>query len=353
MVATNDIRREVEAAARQGVPGQGVLRSIDPLGTNRGSYSGGQRFRLTFDSGEVEAYLKIHRRRGRGFEDDCLAWAEEEFELLSGLHEAAPSAPPLDVVKPLVLIPSLPGILLERHPGVTLNSLLKGGRLGLGRGLPAEELCRIYRLVGEGLRQLHGLLGPGTPLLTKLGEFGILEIDCDKVLQDTERMLNRVLDHCRADHRAAVESGYRYARRAFLDAVERPYPRHGTHGDFTPVNMFVHDGRPTFFDFVNFHLGHPLEDVGRFLSYTRFLRKDPFSKVGREVGPLCEAFMEGYGLRDWRANPVLVLFFQRSMFRTLSGGLRFQSWPWPLSTVYVQAMRRALDNWIAEGMALP
>jgi len=353
MGASDDIRRQVELATRQGVPGYGVSLAVDPVGANRGSYSRGQRFRLTFDSGIVEAYLKIHCRRGRGFEQDCLLWAEEEFRLLSGLHEMAPSSAPLAVVKPLVLIPSLPGILLERHPGVTLNSLLQRGRLGLGSGLAAEELRGIYRLAGESLRQLHGLLAEGTPLRMKLERFEILEPGLDSVLAETEGMLDHVLDNCRADHRAVVESAYRYARRAFLDAVERPFPRVGLHGDFTPVNMFVHQGRLTFFDFVNFHLGHPLEDVGRFLSYTRFLRKDPLSPAGREVRPLCEAFMEGYGLEGWRSNPVLLLFFQWAMFRTLSGGLRFQSWPWPLSTLYVGAMRRALDGWIAEGMGLP
>lgn len=347
------LRQTVEAAARAGVAGPGTLVAVESADARPGTQSQGHSFLLRFERGTLDTYLKIHRRRGRGFEQDCLAWAEEEFRLLSALHALAPGSPPLAVVRPLVLIPTLPGILFERHPGVTLNELLTRGRLGLGSSFPADELRQIYRLVGGSLRQLHGLLAAGTPLRADLDAFEMVETGLEQKLEETERMLNRVLDHCRAEHRAVVESTYRYARRAFLAAVERPYPRAGVHGDFTPVNIFVHEGRPTLFDFVNFHLGHPFEDVGRFLSYTRFLRKDPLSAAGHEVGPLCEAFMDGYGLQGWRSDPVLLFFFQSSMFRTLSGGLRYQSRPWPLSMLYTRAMRRALDAWIAEGMGLP
>lgn len=349
----DQLRKTVEAAVLASVPGPGALVAVEPAGARPGSQSHGQSFQIRFEGGTLDAYLKIHRRRGRGFEQECVAWAEEEFRLLTALHALAPASPPLAVVRPLVLIPTLPGILLERHRGVTLNELLKQGRLGLGSSYPADETRRIYQLVGASLRRLHGLLAAGTPLRAELEAFEMVETGLDRKLEQTERMLDRVLDHCRAEHRAVVESKYRYARRSFLDAVERPYPRAGVHGDFTPVNIFVDGGRPTLFDFVNFHLGHPFEDVGRFLSYTRFLRKDPLSAAGQEVGPLCEAFMDGYGLPGWRSNTVLQFFFQSSMFRTLSGGLRYQSRPWPLSMLYTRAMRRALDGWIAEGMGLP
>ncbi len=351
MGSEEHLRETVEAAVRAEVAGPGALLAVEPASVRPGSQSRGQSFVLRFEGGTLEAYLKIHRRRGRGFEQECVAWAEEEFRLLSALHSLA--APPLAVVRPLALIPTLPGILFERHPGVTLNELLKQGRLGFGSGFPASELRQIYRLAGSSLAQLHGLLAAGTPLRSRLDAYEMVEIGLEEKLEETEKMLNRVLDHCRAAHRAVVESKYRYARRAFLDAVERPYPQAGVHGDFTPVNMFVHEGRPALFDFVNFHLGHPFEDVSRFLSYTRFLRKDPLSAASQEVGPLCEAFMEGYALPGWQSDPVLLFFFLSSMFRTLSGGLRYQSRPWPLSIVYTRAMRRALDDWIAEGMGLP
>jgi aminoglycoside phosphotransferase (APT) family kinase protein len=211
----------------------------------------------------------------------------------------------------------------------------------------------LFSEAGRHLRAFHEMTGPegsGRPLVERLEP---IEQPLDAVIESTDQMAARMARLCRPRLAPALLDLHVHAKRAFQERVTDRYPRNGVHGDFTPVNVFVDSGKTTLFDFVNFHLGHPYEDLGRFLAYTLFLRKNPLLFRSVDVSALCSAFLDGYGLTDRVSDPELVFFFQRSLFRTIGGGLRFQERSWPLNMVYARAMRRVLDSWISAGGGLP
>jgi hypothetical protein len=321
------VRRGVEAAARSELTDHGALNGVEIVGSSRLFYSTGCRLRLRFEQGPLDVYVKIYRRSGKGFEEECVGWAREEFLLL-------------------------PGVAFEYHPGRPLNELLRR-RLGFG-GRSVAEIASLFRGVGESLRQFHDLTRPGGAGRAHVEWLRPVEWGLDRVLASTDEMAERAASLCRRGIRGILERQYADARSAFRNAVGDDYPRWGLHGDFTPVNVFVHEGHLTLFDFVNFALGHPYEDLSRFLAYTAFLRKDPLSFSSGEVSALCQAFLDGYGIgNEERGGPELVFFFQRSLFRTLGGGIRFQTRSWPLSALYAASMRRVLESRVAAGGGLP
>jgi len=346
------VRRGVETAARSELANRGALSDVEVVGSSRLFYSTGCRLRLRFENGLLDVYVKIYRRSGKGFEEECVGWAREEFLLLQGVSEFARRLGGPPVVRPLLLLPEVPGVAFEYHPGRPLNELLRR-RLGFG-GRSIQELASLFRGVGEGLRQFHDLTRPGGAGRAHVEWLRPVEWGLDRVLTSTDEMGERAASLCRRSVRAPLERQYAAVRGAFRSAVADDYPRWGLHGDFTPVNVFVHDGDLTLFDFVNFALGHPYEDLSRFLAYIAFLPKDPLSFRAGEVSELCRAFLDGYGIGDdERQGPELAFFFQRSLFRTLGGGIRFQTRPWPLSALYAASMRRVLESRIAAGGGLP
>jgi len=346
------VRRGVEAAARSELTDHGALNGVEIVGSSRLFYSTGCLLRLRFEQGPLDVYVKIYRRSGKGFEEECVGWAREEFLLLQGVSRLARQVGGPPVVRPLLLLPEVPGVAFEYHPGRPLNELLRR-RLGFG-GRSVAEIASLFRGVGRGLRQFHDLTRPGGAGRAHVEGLAPVEWGLDRVLASTDEMAERAASLCRRSVRGTLERQYADTRSAFCSAVGEDYPRWGLHGDFTPVNVFVHDGDLTLFDFVNFALGHPYEDLSRFLAYTAFLRKDPLSFSSGEVSELCRAFLDGYGIaNDERQGPELAFFFQRSLFRTLGGGIRFQTRSWPLSAIYAASMRRVLESRVAAGGGLP
>jgi len=349
----DEIRSHVEAQVRRHLIGFGPLRAVTALHSKKRVYSSVMRFRLCFESQELDACVKIHRRSDTPGSEKRTVWAGKEFELLKIFHAAQGRAAQLSVVRPLLLLPDLPGILLETHPGQILSAVLNRRRLGLAgwRG-SRQELERHYAAVGSSLREFQDVSTTDAETRTALSGFPFRERGAPEVLADAEDGFRKALARVRPGHRPRAEEAFSASREAFLASTSAGFPRVGVHGDFTPVNVFVHQGRVTLFDFVNFHWGHMFEDVSRFVGYTYFLQKDPLSFRPIDISALISAFLEGYRLPGWRTDPVLGFFFKKSMCRTLGGGLRFQSKRWPWNTLYEKAMLRVFHRWIDQGMTL-
>ena len=353
-VTTETITRELEEAVQDRLPEYGPLVAVTPQESSDGSYSNVVRYSLCFENRDLDVCLKIHRRRGMPFEQDCVGWADEEFRILKMLYASSQEGWSLSVVKPLLFLPRLPGILLETHPGEILNSVLKARRFRFGASRESmSELERCYFGLGESLQDMQRLSLERAEAREGIAALSPWVLNADDVLESADRGVIKTLSLCRAGRRQAAKKIYESTRRDFIALTTEDYPLVGAHGDFTPVNIFVSGSRVTMFDFVNFHLGHPFEDVSRFISYTYFLAKDPLSFCERDVSGLIGAFMEGYGLPDWRENAVLKFFFQKNIFRTLGGGLRFQNKSWLARSIYRWAMLRVFNRWIDSGMGLP
>lgn len=331
----------------------GRLLGIRPLGGTARSFSSVKRLALTFEDQELDVCLKVHRRTSKGFEPECVNWALEEFEVLQAIQRLAGDSARPSVVRPILFLPTLPGILLETNSGEILNDRLRSRRFGRGlvqgsKGL--DELAGTFVEVGRNLRALHDLSrAVGSSQL--VGSVRPWVLDADYVRAEADKGASIAFGHLRANKDQAHER-YRAARDQF-DFGQQEFQQVAAHGDFTPINIFVSGQQVTFFDFVNFHLGHPFEDVSRFLSFTFFLQKDPSAYGAADVSRLIAAFMDGYDLDGWRDEPALTFFFQKNIFRTLTGGLRFQGKRWPLSAFYTAGMLRVFRRWVERGMRLP
>ena len=349
---TEVIRRELEEAIQDRLLEYGPLVAVTPLESNDRAYSNVLRFSLSFEKQDLDVCLKIHRRRGRPFEQDCARWADKEFRVLEILYACSQEECSLSVVKPLLFLPRIPGILLETHPGRILNAVLNARRFRFGASRESmRELESCYFKLGESLEDMQQLSLEHGETKERIVALSPRVLN-DDVLESADRGINKSLSLCRTGRRQTAKETYESTRRNFIALTAADYPLVGVHGDFTPVNVFVGGSRVTLFDFVNFHLGHPFEDVSRFISYTYFLRKDPSSFRKADVSNLIAAFMEGYGLTNWRENGVLMFFFQKNMFHTLSGGLRFQDKSWLARSLYERAMLRVFHRWIDHGMGL-
>ena len=352
---TEDWHEAIRSASKQKLGEHGRLRDITSLGGNARSFSSVKRFSLSFERSEIDACLKVHRRADKGFEEECVRWAWEEFMVLKTIHGVTDADGYPSVVRPILFLPALPGILLETNHGQILNEKLRARSLGRGlvQGAGAlEELCEIYFDTGRNLKSVHGLGQDGRPR-REFESFGPYTFDAEFILGEADRRVEKLELYLSGRQLADIQSEYRRLREHFVSCARGAFPLVPSHGDFTPVNIFVTGGRVTFFDFVNFHFGHPYEDVSRFLSYTLFLQKDPSAFGSRAIGRLTRSFVEGYDLDHWREDPVLAFFLHKNILRTLTGGLRFQNKPWPLNTLYRRGMLRVFRRWVEGGMALP
>jgi len=352
MIDTLEAAGELERAVREEMNGRALV-AVSPMQSRRRSFSSVLRYRLRFEDRELDVCLKVHRRANTGFQEECVLWAKEEFEVLQALYAAARDGSPLSVVRPLLFLPRLPAVLLETHPGRVLNTLLKARWLGLrGPEIGREWLERACRLAGAGLREMHRLTSEDGPALRALAVLRPIVVGRDAVLTATDELFGSAAAHCSGEVQRAAERGYRSARDAFGAATALSYPLVGAHGDCTPLNVFVHESRVTYFDLVNYHRNHAFEDVSRFVTYLFFLRKNPWAFPPSFADALASAFLDGYGIPSPGTDPVLRFFFQRSMFRTLNGGLGQRGDRALLSPLYEGAMRRVFAGWVAEGMAL-
>jgi aminoglycoside phosphotransferase (APT) family kinase protein len=350
---TAEIGAAVEEAARVRLAQHGRLLEVTAMRSSGRAYSRVHRFQLKFEGEIVDACLKLHRHRDPALRERCVAWAREEFGVLEALHPASRKARELSVVRPLAFLPQLPGILLEAHEGVVLNTLLGARRLAPRRARRFDELEAAYARLGVSLRELQELCTRDREVVRALAALSPLRFGREELLRQADETFERAMSLNGDVERAAAERLYHDAREAFRRSAPAEDALVAAHGDLTPVNVFVLGPKVTLFDFVNFHLGHPYEDVSRFVTYTCFLRKNPLSLGRRDVARLVDAFMDGYGLRGWRDDAVFGFFLQKSMYRTLGGGFRFVAKPWLSRTIYRRAMLRLFREWIREGMTVP
>lgn len=349
---SSEIQAVIEATAGRQILEHGQLRGVRPVHSSDRTYSKVHRFVLDFDRGELDVCLKLHQRSRSSHARE---WAQEEFRVLRALHAAIATrgrTTELSVVRPLLFLPELPGILLETHRGTVLNDLLKARRFRFWRR-SMSLLEEYYEKAGVSLRELQRLTASDPEVLQALKGWSPINYSPDEILDEAEHDFQRVATLAGIENKGPAGRLHETSKECFREGVADTYVRVGGHGDFTPVNVFVLGPRVTLFDFVNFNLGHPLEDVSRFISYTYFLQKDPLSMARRDVTRLVEAFMHGYGGAPWRDDPILRFFFQKSMYRTLEGGVRFLAKPWPAATIYRRAMLRTFHRWVDEGMGLP
>ena len=346
------LQQEIQEAAANDatLSSLGSLVGIRPLEVNKRSFSTVRRFALAFEERELDVCLKIHRRSNRGFEQECVAWANEEYCVLKSLHTRAGDGSELSVVRPILFLPKLPGILMETHAGEILNDRLR--RVRFGKNSESwEELGRCFYDVGRNLKEMQRL---STEDPEVRGAFSLVRwvLDAEYVTDEADRGSASAVSFLKSSRRSAAERAYAESRAQFLATLREGYPTVAVHGDFTPVNVFARGERVTLFDFVNVHHGHPYEDVSRFLCYTYFLQKDPLSYGVSRVHRLMVDFMSGYGLEGWRDDAALRFFFQKNMFRTLGGGLRFQARRWPMRSLYRYLMLRVYRRWVDDGMGL-
>jgi hypothetical protein len=348
-----EMRAAVEEAARAQLADQGRLLAVTPVHSGGRAYSAVHRMELRFEKRTLDVCLKLYRPHDRIHEGQCVRWARKEFSVLGALHPGTLGAEELSVVKPLALLPELPGILLETDHGTVLNTVLKARRFGVRRQRSIEALERCYRNLGVSLRELHDLTVENLAVAKALAGLSLRTASADDLVKEADEEFQGAMLLSTNGGWAVTERRYRLARENFCRLADAGPHRVGVHGDFTPVNVFVHDARATLFDFLTFHVGHPYEDVGRLLSYTYFEQKDPLSLRRRDVTRLIVAFMDGYGVPEWRGDPALEFFFQKGMFRTLRGGFRFAKRPGLARLIYRRAMLRVFHQWMKEGMALP
>jgi Phosphotransferase enzyme family len=346
------IQAVIEDAVRAQIVEYGRLRAVNLAQSNYRAYSKVHRFVLDFERGSLDVCLKLHQRTSSS---EAREWAQEEFSVLGALYAASAvrrKTTELSVVRPLLFLPQLPGIVLETHHGAVLNDVLKARRLRWwSRSI--RQLEEHFEKLGISLREFQRLTVSDPEVVEVLNGLSPIDYSPNDFADEADRRFQGAMSLAGNENGASTQRLHEVSRRCFLEKVRDDYPRVGGHGDFTPVNVFVLGSRVTLFDFVNFNLGHPFEDVGRFISYTYFLRKDPLSMARRDVSRLVEAFMHGYGLAGWRSDPILRFFFQKSMYRTLEGGLRFLKKPWPAVTIYRRAMLLTFSRWVEEGMGLP
>jgi Phosphotransferase enzyme family len=348
-----EIHAAVEEAARVQLGSHGRLLELVPVHASGRAYSKVHRMELRFEQDTLDVCLKLHRRDNPLHEEECVAWAAEEYTVLAAVHAAATASEELSVVRPLALLPQLPGILFETHHGTVLNSVLRVRGFGSGRRRRLGALECYYRKLGVSLREFHGMTTGHPDVVGTLAGLSLINYGADDLLKEADDGFERAMLLSSNGTRAQAEETYRSTREDFRRLVAADYAQVGVHGDFTPVNVFIDDAGVTLFDFVNFHRGHAYEDISRWISYTYFAQKDPLSLGRQDVARLTAAFMDGYGLPDWRTDPVLRFFFQKSMFRTLLGGFRFARRPGLGRAIYRRAMLRVFRQSVREGMCLP
>jgi len=352
-LSTKDMHAAVEEAARVHLAEHGRLLAVTPLHSSGRTYSKMHRMELRFEKGTLDVCIKLHLRDDPSLEQECVTWAREEFAVLKALYAAARDARELSVVRPLAFLPQLPGILLETHHGTVLNTLLKERTLGPWRRRSVESLESYYGKLGVSLREFHDLTTGNPDLVKALAALSLFTYSADQLLEEADDGFQRAMSLSPNGNHASAERLYGLSREGFSRVVRADYRRVGVHGDFTPVNIFVHGTQTTVYDFVNLHYGHPYEDLSRFISYTYFVQKDPLALRRKDVIRLIAAFMDGYGLSEWRVDPVLSFFFQKSMFRTLRGGFRFAKRPGLLRAIYRRAMLSVFHAWVRDGMRVP
>ena len=143
--------------------------------------------------------------------------------------------------------------------------------------LPLDALPAALHRLGQALARLHAL----PQALAALGEHSIAHW-----LTEAGRRAKKI-------GRVAPELGTR--TQALLQGLQHhaapltALPLSLVHGDFHPEQVWVHEGRPLLFDFDEFVLGQPMEDLAEFI--TR-LRQQPLPPALLDTAE--EALCSGY-----------------------------------------------------------
>lgn len=178
---------------------------------------------------------------GKTFGDDRAPALQQRFEwfhALSGRDAAAPR-----VALPLGIDAGTRALWQAAAPGRPLLAL------------EADDAVPVCARVGRALAVLHG-----APLQTPQQR---------SVAHWTVEIGRRAKKIARVLPPLAARAAALAARLEMLSA-DLPAPQRALiHGDFHPDQVWVHDGRPLFFDFDEFALGDPMEDLASFVTRWR------------------------------------------------------------------------------------
>lgn len=260
--------------------------------------------------------LFVKQVREDGERADAVARVRREHEVLEFLWQAMPREERFGRVRPVACLPEHRLIVMEEVRGQTLNQALRAH----GRGWPSRRSLGVVtgyaELVGRWLRAFQEVTRrPDDPA------------PYVKRLSSEVEELTRLLE---ARQRTGFSGRLGEAVRAHARAVAgRPLPRGvevtGVSGELSPENMLVEDGRLTVVDFGMYALGLSSNDPAMFYQHLFTLAYRPWFRP-RSVRALQEAFLEGYGHREWSSDPLFALCrlrFKLSRLEAESG----RKWP--------------------------
>lgn len=218
---------------------------------------------------ERRATLRCRLRDGRvlygkTFHDGHAAIVQARFEQAWAWAAQDPLA--ATVAQPLGLDEATHCFWQGAAPGVPLMELAD------------EDAIPALRRLGQALARLHVHAAPLAEVETQSVAHWLAEARL------RAQKITRVAPALAARTAALV-----HQLQAVADSMPEP-PMSLVHGDFHPDQVWVHEGRPVLFDFDEFALGHPMQDLAAFI--TKLQQAEAASDTLRTTGT--RALLQGY-----------------------------------------------------------
>ncbi len=237
-----------------------------------------------------------------------------EYEILELLSRKMRDFPNLSVVTPLALFPQHMAIVSKKSPGQQFQKVLTTR----ARFYPAKTtLQRLERWSFTSGRWLHVFQEITRPEQSR-------NLDFSEISDNVGKRLNWLVDSPKIPLTAEIaEQVSTYLNDCAKKLEHTTVEISGTHGDFFPGNMLVHEDTVTVLDFATFSYNASLMDVTYFWHQLETLMLKPIYRP-TVIARLQQNFLTGYSpdlAKDgvFQNRPLLKLFRILHLVRRLMG----------------------------------
>jgi len=279
--------------------GSGAALKILPIRYVTRPYSSLLHFAIQFPSRSWRGYIKIEKCSPTLEPNSSSPEVQlrQQFELLKRLQPLFKPQDPVGIVRPVAWFGDYPALVTEEIPGRTVYVELSRC-LGISAGdRDVERMEQVCRRCGLFLKRFQ--------------DVNLQDDDTPFSLKEMRAYIDRRLQNIVHRGQIAFDES---SRTRLLKLIDRLSERVDTkelrvaqiHGDFTPANIMLSDGRVVVLDFAMSSYGNVLHDVAHFHHQLHLWSLHPRWSA-RRIGRLQQAFLDGYGCSD-SSNPLFTLF---------------------------------------------